>query len=184
MCANRDPSHIQQNKPWFTAELTQLHQPWIHWQKRSRWLRKNYTKKWKNRFPAKNAESDWRGLQDITNYRRPSSSAGKNIELVDSKQILLHIGKTQPHTPITSGKWWSWLCRKTSLKHTNNVQAVDTCVSRHGPCWYLHGLKKDVTVLWDGQLKNTTKTSSVLILYQQPAQHKLQYLYCSTVLVV
>ena len=76
------------NKPWFTAKLRQLrkakeeayrsgdrilyNQARNTLTKEIRVAKRSYSEKLKNRFSSNDPASVWRGLQDITNYRKTS----------------------------------------------------------------------------------------------------------------
>lgn len=76
------------NKPWFTAELRRLRQDKeeayrsgdrdLYKQARNKLTKeikaakRNYSVKLKERFSANDSSAVWKGLQTITNYRRPS----------------------------------------------------------------------------------------------------------------
>ena len=87
------------NKPWFTAKLRQLrkakeeayrsgdrilyNQARNTLTKEIRVAKRSYSEKLKNRFSSNDPASVWRGLQDITNYRKPSPHTAENPQLAD-----------------------------------------------------------------------------------------------------
>ncbi|KAK0147933.1 hypothetical protein N1851_012393 [Merluccius polli] len=87
------------NKPWFTAKLSQLRQAKEEayrngdrtlynalrntLTKEIRADKRSYSEKLKNRFSANDSAALWRGLQDITNYKRPSPPAEASKGLAD-----------------------------------------------------------------------------------------------------
>ena len=87
------------NKPWFTPNLRQLRQakeeayrngdkPLFKALRNSltkeiRAAKKQYSEKLKNQFSANDTTALWRGLQDITNYKRPPPPAEASNGLAD-----------------------------------------------------------------------------------------------------
>ncbi|KAI5102804.1 gastrula zinc finger protein XlCGF28.1-like [Silurus meridionalis] len=87
------------NKPWFTAKLKKLRhakedayrgedkamykQARNQLTKEIRIVKRSYSEKLKSRFSANDPASVWKGLQNITNYRRPPLPTEANKDLAD-----------------------------------------------------------------------------------------------------
>ena len=67
------------NKPGFTAKLKQLRhakaEAYRSGTKEIRVAKRSYTEKLKNRFSSNDPAAVWRGLQDITYYRKTSPAS-------------------------------------------------------------------------------------------------------------
>ncbi len=106
------------DKPWFTAKLRQLHQAKDDAYKKGdkvlfkqakytlgkeiRLAKRNYSRKLRNKFSFSDSASAWKGLKGITNYKTPSPSTLENQQLADDlNEFYCRFGKT-PHTLNTS----------------------------------------------------------------------------------
>ncbi|KAM6969950.1 opioid-binding protein/cell adhesion molecule [Aplochiton taeniatus] len=58
--------------------------------KEIRVAKRRYTEKLENRFSANDPASVWRGLKDITNYRRPSPHAVENLQQADDLNVFYY----------------------------------------------------------------------------------------------
>src|SRR4029434_3181097 len=56
--------------------------------KKIRVAKRSYSEKLKNRFSANDPASVWRGLQDITNYRKSSPHSMENPQLADDLNVF------------------------------------------------------------------------------------------------
>ncbi len=104
-------THLTYNndKPWFTAKLRQLHQAKndayrkggivvykevkYTMEKEIRVAKRNYSGKLRNKFSSIDSSSVTKGLKDITNYKTPSPSTLKNQQLADS---FIHLNASPP----------------------------------------------------------------------------------------
>ncbi len=104
-------THLTYNndKPWFTAKLRQLHQAKkdayrkggivvykevkYKMEKEIRVAKRNYSGKLRNKFSSIDSSSVTKGLKDITNYKTPSPSTLKNQQLADS---FIHLNASPP----------------------------------------------------------------------------------------
>ncbi len=119
-------SHLTYNndKPWFTAKLRQLHQAKedacrngdILFYKKAKYTlekeirvaKRNYSRKLRNQFSSSDPASVWKGLKDITNYKTPSPSTVENQQLADDlNEFYCRFEKntinssSSPHLPHT-----------------------------------------------------------------------------------
>ena len=104
-------------KPWFTAKLRTLRQAKEEayrsgdrvlyntarntLTKEIKVAKRCYTEKLKSSFSANDPASVWRGLQEITNYRRPSPHTAVNRQLADDLNVFYCRFETPTSTPIT-----------------------------------------------------------------------------------
>ncbi len=108
------------DKPWFTAKLRQLHQAKedayrkgdkvlykqakYTLEKEIRVAKRIYSDKLRIQFSSSDSESVWKGLKEITNYKTPSPSTVENQQQVDNlNEFYCRFEKTylstQPLTP-------------------------------------------------------------------------------------
>ena len=104
------------NKPWFTARLRQLRQDKeeayrsgdrdLYKQARNKLTKeikaakRNYNEKLSNRFSANDSTAVWKGLQTITNYRRPSPNPVVSPRLAEDLNVF-HSRFESTFTPST-----------------------------------------------------------------------------------
>ena len=69
--------------------------------KEIRGAKRSYTEKLKNRFSPTDPASVWKGLQDITNYRRPPTPAEANKDLADDLNVFYCRFERDEFTPLT-----------------------------------------------------------------------------------
>src|SRR4029434_7337934 len=69
--------------------------------KEIRVAKRSYSEKLKNRFSANDPASVWRGLQDITNYRKSSPHSMENPQLADDLNVFYFRFEHPPFTPLT-----------------------------------------------------------------------------------
>ncbi|KAG7458317.1 RNA-directed DNA polymerase from transposon BS, partial [Solea senegalensis] len=117
MCVPTKTFCTYNNKPWFTAKLRLLRQAKEEayrsgdrvlynttrnsLTKEIKVAKRCYTEKLKNRFSANKPASVWRGLQELTNYRRPSPHIAANRELADDLNVFYCRFEKPTFTPIT-----------------------------------------------------------------------------------
>ncbi len=105
------------NRSWFTAKFRQLCQAKeeayrsgdriLYNQARNtltqeiRVAKKSYTEKLKKSFSENNPTSVWRGLKDITNYRRPSPHTVETHQLADDLNVFYCRFDKPSFTPLT-----------------------------------------------------------------------------------
>ena len=105
------------NKPWFSAKLKRLRQAKEEafrsgdrilfnqarntLTKEIRVAKRNYSEKLKNRFSANDPASVWRGLQDITDYRKTSPRPLENPKLAEDLNVFYCRFDHPTLTPLT-----------------------------------------------------------------------------------
>ncbi|KAI5622661.1 gastrula zinc finger protein XlCGF28.1-like [Silurus asotus] len=104
------------NKPWFTAKLKKLRhakedayrgedkalykQARNQLTKEIRIAKRSYSEKLKSRFSANDPASVWKGLQNITNYRRPPLPTEANKDLADDLNTFYCRFENNIFTPL------------------------------------------------------------------------------------
>ncbi len=110
-------THLTYNndKPWFTAKLRQLHQAKedayrkgdkvlykqakYTLEKEIRVAKRNYSGKLRNKFSSSDSVSVWKGMKDITSYKTPPPSTVENQQMADDlNEFYCRFEKT-PFTP-------------------------------------------------------------------------------------
>ncbi len=109
-------THLTYNndKPWFTAKLRQLHQAKedayrkgdkvlykqakYTLEKEIRVAKRNYSEKLRIQFTSSDSASVWNGLKEITNYKTPSPSTVENQQLADDRNEFYCRFEKTPHT--------------------------------------------------------------------------------------
>ncbi len=117
MCITSRTHLIYNNdKPWFTAKLRQLcqakedvykkgdkvlyKQAKYTLEKDIRVAKRNYSGKLRNKLYSSDSASVWKGLKDITNYKKPSPSTVENQQLAeDPNEFYCRFEKTPPTRP-------------------------------------------------------------------------------------
>ncbi len=110
-------THLTYNndKPWFTAKLSQLRQAKedarrngdrvlykqakYTLEKEIRVAKRNYSEKLRIQFSSSDTASVWKGLKDITNYKTPSPSTVENQQLADDLNEFYCRSEKTPFTP-------------------------------------------------------------------------------------
>ncbi len=117
-------THLTYNndKPWFTAKLRQLHQAKedvyrkgdkvlykqakYTLEKEIRMAKRNYSGKLRNKFSSSDSASVWKGMKDITSYKTPSPSTVENQQMADDlNEFYCRFEKTPftpPATPLST----------------------------------------------------------------------------------
>ncbi len=107
-------THLTYNndKPWFTAKLRQLHQAKedayrkgdkVLYKQAKYTLEKeirvaNYSDKLRIQFSSSDSASVWKGLKEIVNYKTPSPSTVENQKQADNLNEFYCIFEKTPHT--------------------------------------------------------------------------------------
>ncbi len=140
-------THLTYNndKPWFTAKLSQLRQAKEDarrngdrvlykqakntLEKEIRVAKRNYSKKLLIQFSSSDTASVWKGMKDITNYKTPSPSTVENQQLADDlNEFYCRFEKTPftpPATPVSPHRQFS------SVKMTCARSSERTREERH-----------------------------------------------------
>ncbi len=102
------------DKPWFTAKLSQLRQAKedayrmgdkvlykqakYTLEKEIRVAKRNYSDKLRIQFSSSDSASVWKGMKDFTNYKTPSPSTVENQQLADDLNVFCCRFEKTPHT--------------------------------------------------------------------------------------
>ncbi len=114
-------THLTYNndRPWFTAKLRQLRQvkedvyrkedkvlykqAKYTLEKEIRVAKRNYSDKLRNQFSSSNSASVWKGMKDITSYKKPSPSTVDNQQQANNlNEFYFRFEKTPTPTLNTS----------------------------------------------------------------------------------
>ncbi len=149
-------THLTYNndKPWFTAKLRQLHQAKedaykkeekvlykqakYTLEKEIRVAKRNYSGKLRNKFSFSDSASVWKGLKDITNYKTlPPPGRRSELVILQFWKNTIHISCNPPLPHTCTENKWRWCSpglQKEQEKEGTRPRRCDTSQSEI-LCW-------------------------------------------------